>query len=56
MVQSLSCMDAGSAGIKTTMGCYVHVTDDSMENGIKLFEQVRLEKGLSAESDESGAA
>ena len=25
---------------------YVHVTDDSMEMGIRLFEQGQLEKGL----------
>ena len=46
----------GHASIKTTMDRYVHVTDDSMENGIKLFEQVQLEKGLAAESVEGGAA
>ena len=42
--------------ILNSMDRYVHVTDDSMENGIKLFEQVQLEKGLAAESVEGGAA
>ena len=46
----------GHSSLKTTMDRYVHVTDDSMENGIKLFEQVQLEKGLAAESVEGGAA
>lgn len=46
----------GHSSLKTTMDRYVHVTDDSMENGIKLFEQVQLEKGLAAESVEDGAA
>ena len=46
----------GHSSLKTTMDRYVHVTDDSMENGIKLFEQVQLEKGLAAESAEGGAA
>ena len=45
----------GHSSLKTTMDRYVHVTDDSMENGIKLFEQVQLEKGLAAESVEGGA-
>ena len=45
----------GHSSLKTTMDRYVHVTDDSLENGIKLFEQVQLEKGLAAESVESGA-
>ena len=39
----------GHSSLKTTMDRYVHVTDDSLENGIKLFEQVQLEKGLAAE-------
>ncbi len=29
----------GHASLKTTMDRYVHVTDDSMEMGIRLFEQ-----------------
>ena len=56
MVQSLNCMAAGSAGIKTTMDRYVQASDDGMENGIGFFEQVWLEKGPSAESVEGGAA
>ena len=34
--------------LKMTMDRYVHVTDDSMEMGIRLFEQGQLENGLSA--------
>ena len=29
----------GHASIKTTMDRYVHVTDDSMENGVRQFEK-----------------
>ena len=36
----------GHSSLKTTMDRYVHVTDDSMEMGIKLFEQGQLENGL----------
>lgn len=46
----------GHSSLKTTMDRYVHVTDDSMESGIKLFEQMQFEKGLSVESIESGVA
>ena len=46
----------GHSSLKTTMDRYVHVTDDSMESGIKLFEQVQFEKGLSVENIESGVA
>ena len=36
----------GHSSLKMTMDRYVHVTDDSMEMGIKLFEQGQLENGL----------
>ena len=38
----------GHSSLKMTMDRYVHVTDDSMEMGIKLFEQGQLENGLAA--------
>ena len=38
----------GHASLKTTMDRYVHVTDDSMEAGIRLFEQGQLKNGLTA--------
>ena len=38
----------GHSSLKTTMDRYVHVTDDSMEMGIRLFEQGQLENGLAA--------
>ena len=38
----------GHSSLKMTMDRYVHVTDDSMEMGIRLFEQGQLENGLSA--------
>ena len=36
----------GHSSLKMTMDRYVHVTDDSMEMGIKPFEQGQLENGL----------
>ena len=36
------------SSLKMTMDRYVHVTDDSMEMGIRLFEQGQLENGLAA--------
>lgn len=39
----------GHSSLKTTMDTYVHVTDDSIEMGIQLFEQGQLENGLAAE-------
>lgn len=44
------------ASLKTTMDKYVHVTDDSLETGIKLFEQGQLANGLTAEPGEDDAA
>ena len=38
----------GHSSLKMTMDRYVHVTDDSMEMGIRLFEQGQLENGLAA--------
>jgi len=45
----------GRSSLKTTMDRYVPVTDDSMEMGIRLFEQGQLENRLAAEkSSECG--
>ena len=46
----------GHASLKTTMDRYVHVTDDSLENGMKLFEQGQRANGLSAEREENSVA
>lgn len=40
----------GHSSLKMTMDRYVHVTDDSMEMGIRLFEQGQLEHGLAGEN------
>ena len=40
----------GHSSLKMTMDRYVHVTDDSMEMGIRLFEQGQLEHGLTGEN------
>ena len=34
----------GHASIKTTMDKYVHVSDDSMQNAVRLFEAADIEK------------
>lgn len=34
----------GHASIKTTMDKYVHVSDDSMQNAVRLFEAADSEK------------
>ena len=34
----------GHASIKTTMDKYVHVSDDSMQNAVRLFEAANSEK------------
>lgn len=46
----------GYASLKAKMDRYVHVTDDGMEHGIRLFEQRQFANGLSAERKEDDAA
>ena len=46
----------GHASLKTTMDRYVHVTDDSLEAGVRLFEQNQEANGLSDKVENGSVA
>lgn len=40
----------------TTMDRHVHVTDDSLENGVRAFEMGQIANGLAGEAEKQEAA
>lgn len=46
----------GHRSLATTMDKYVHVTDDSLENGVRAFEMGQIANGLAGEAKKQEAA
>lgn len=46
----------GHASLKTTMDRYVHVSDDSLENGVRIFEQGQIANHLNGNTQKEAVA